>query len=288
MAASSQVLDNFAKKPTSTKVAVFALIGALLGVAYWQVLLSPAQEERDNENTSHARLLKEQTTLDDNLKALKELVKQNDDLQAIITTNQRALPTGSELPALFDHLQRKAGEAGVTIKNWERKPETPVETYMKVTVAIQMTGTFYQIKKYFSLLAPTKRAAPAPVPAAPPPAAPHLAPHPAPAIPEVPRSSNIEERIVSIENLSLDSPELKNEELYLTAKFVAATYRQAEEAAPAKPAPVPAGGKVGNATKAAEDKVKSKTGDTTPDEKAPAEAPADKTKAGADRLKGVE
>jgi Tfp pilus assembly protein PilO len=283
---SSQLIDNFSRKPTSYKVAVFALIGALLGLAYWQLMYSPLQEERDNHQSSRTRLLKEQEKLDGDLKELKRLVAENDRLQAIIATNQKALPTEAELPSLFDHLQRKAGEAGVTIKQWERKGEVAVDTYMKVTVGIQLTGTFYQIVKYFSLLAPMKQGpdlppVPAPVPAPTPPAAGTAAKPGEPST--VPPASNIEERIVSIENLSLESPELKNDELFLVAKFVAATYRQADESLPppgAKPAPA-AGGKVGNATKAAEDKVKNATGDTTPDDKA-----AGKSKS--DTLKGVE
>jgi Tfp pilus assembly protein PilO len=287
---SSQMIDNFARKSTQYKVAVFALIGALLGLAYWQLMLSPMQEDLESQKANHARLLKEQEKYDADLKELKRLVTENDQLQTIIQTNQKALPTEAELPSLFDHLQRKAGEAGVTFKQWEKKTEVTVDSFIKVSVPFQATGTFYQLVKYFSLLAPVKEppsAMPVLLPTPPAPgAAPAPAPTPPPAPSPAPSPNDIEERIVSIENLVLETPELKNDELFLVAKFVAATYRQADETLStpgAKPAPTP-GGKVGNATKAAEDKVKNATGDTTPDAK-----PAAPTKVnGADRLKGVE
>jgi Tfp pilus assembly protein PilO len=235
---SSQMIDNFAKKSTGYKAAVFIFIGAILGLAYWQLMLSSLQEERDQERSSRSKLLRDQQQLDADLKKLKELVKENEELQETIRLNARALPTEAELPSFFDHLQRKAGEAGVSIKKWERKSEVAVEEYMKVPVEIELAGTYYQISKYFSLLAPQRPPLAAPSLTPPPPPAGGAAGAPAAAAPQASaEASDVDERIVSIENLTIGDPEVRSDEIILTAKFTAATYRQGDAVAPAAGAP---------------------------------------------------
>jgi Tfp pilus assembly protein PilO len=239
-AQSSQLLENFSKKSPGYKAGVFIFIGALLGLAYWQLMLSPLQEERDSERSTKSKLLRDQQQLDADLKQLKALVKENEELQETIRLNARALPTEAELPSFFDHLQRKAGEAGVSIKKWERKSEIAVEEYMKVPVEMELSGTYYQILEYFSLLAPMTEGlvtAP-PSPTSPPPPA-GGAPAEAAAAP-VAEASAEDERIVSIENLTIGEPEVRADEIILTAKFIAATYRQGDTVAPEKPAPAKA------------------------------------------------
>jgi Tfp pilus assembly protein PilO len=232
---SSQLIENFSKKSPGYKAAVFVFIGALLGLAYWQLILSSLEEDRDSARSTKSKLLRDQQQLDADLKQLKELVKENEELQETIRLNARALPTEAELPSFFDHLQRKAGEAGVSIKKWERKSEIAVEEYMKVPVEMELAGTYYQILKYFSLLAPASEglivAPPTPTPP------PVEAAGGTAAAPPVAEANPEDERIVSIENLTIGDPEVKSDEIILTAKFIAATYRQGETAPPDKPAP---------------------------------------------------
>ena len=59
------------------------------------------------------------------------------------------------------------------------------------------------------------------------------------AAPEGQNEVDEKERIVSIENLSLSNPTVRNREIRLTAKFTASTYRQ-EEKQPSRPGPRPA------------------------------------------------
>ncbi len=161
------------------------------------------------------------------------------------------------MPAFFDHLQRKAGEAGVNLRRWDRKAEEPVGEYVKVPVSIEMTGTFYQLLRYFSLLSPSGA------------------------------SSAANERIVSVENIELRDPKIENDAVLLTARFTASTFRQDSDA------PVPeldnvSGGKVEQATKLREERVEAATGAGGDEATAPAGTPAKKpvnpSAAGAERL----
>lgn len=271
--ARTDLVGALAKKPPAYKAAVLAGVMALLGLVYWQFFYSGLKDEKAGQIRAKNKALKDAKKYDDQLEEMKALTKRNEELQKTIRANQRALPTEAELPAFFEHLQRKAGEAGVKIDKWDRKKEKTISDYVKVPVEIHITGNFYQIMRYFSLLGP---------------------PVDKKVTADEPEgdddddgsnsdvdASSVNERIVSIENLFLGDSKIRNDEVILTARFFASTYRQKESAAP-PPKPAAAkkatgskatdkkagskatddkGGKVGAATKKQEDKVENKTED---------------------------
>ena len=222
----SGALADFAKKPTGYKVAVFAGIGALLGLLYWQFALSPLRTERNELEATKQGLEGDSARLDRELVEYRKLSERSAQLRQMIEQNQKALPTGAELPAFFDTLNRKVGEAGVEVKKWEYKQEVPVETFIKVPLEIELTGTFYQLKRFFASLVPRQET-----------------PGPEGTTPE-------RERIITIENLKLTVPQTRTRELLLTANFTASTFRQEREdgadtlpvGAPPKAGAKPAGG----------------------------------------------
>ncbi len=224
MAASSGAMADFARLPASRKALLFVVIGVLLGLLYWQFAYKSLERDlEDAEADNQAKAAANKRAGDDipKYEALKTRMK---DLTQIIAENQKALPTEAEVPAFFETLEKKVTESGVEINKWKKLPESPVETFVRVPVEVEMTGTFMQIKRFFASL--IQRG--------------------------VLQSSDgaIEERerIISIENLSLTNPVVKNREIVLSARFVAVTFRQEDKIeAPLKPgeaAPPPAGSTV--------------------------------------------
>lgn len=235
-------LADFSRRPLQYKVLVFVGIGAVLGLLYWQFMLSPLRKERD----AAAADLDSQKAEADRLKAQKkkydDLVRDEAKLRDEIEQNQKALPTEAEMPAFIDMLSRKTSEAGVEMLKREVKKDvtidavagvaagaapaagaTPPASFVKVPVDLEVTGTFYQLKKFMASLRPRRAAANEP---------------PAPG---QPGQTEEKDRIVTIESLTILDPKVKNNEIVLTARFVAATFRakQAEPVPGAKPATPP-------------------------------------------------
>lgn len=218
--ASSGVMADFGRLPAQRKAAVFGVIGLLLGLLYWQFVWKPlktnlaaAESENKTKNALNQKLAADIPKFE----ALKTKMKE---LTQVITENQKALPTEAEVPAFFETLERKVTESGVEIKRWKKLKEEPVEAFYRVPVEIEITGTFMQIKRFFASLVQKGIA------------------------PMVNAGGQVEERdrIVSIDNLNLTSPTVKNREIHLNAKFVAVTFRQDDPAATA-PEAAPKGGK---------------------------------------------
>ncbi len=221
-------LADFARRPTRVKIGIFAALGALLGLLYWQFGYQPLKKSRTQAESELAADRADEKKLKEQKDEYDRKVLRQDELKRQIEQNQKALPTESEMPAFFDMLARRTGEAGVEpIKRLVGK-EVQIETFVKVPVDIEVTGTFYQLKRFFASLRPDGEDV---------------------AAMRLP-SDPVEEkdRIVTIENLSIADPKVKNGEIMLTAKFTAATFRAADQPEPAvtPPAAKPAAGTSGN------------------------------------------
>jgi Tfp pilus assembly protein PilO len=153
--------------------------------------------------------------LAENIPLYAKLRQERDEINRMISRNQKALPTEAEVPAFFETLERKVKESGVEINKWSKKPEETVETFIKVPVEIEIVGTYTQIKRFFWSLLPR----------------------------ELEDGKEPErERVVSIEGLALTNPTLRDREIVLNAKFTAVTFRQdtaaaTQPGAPAAPNP---------------------------------------------------
>jgi type IV pilus assembly protein PilO len=226
-------LSEFGRRPIGYKVGVFAAIGAVLALLYLKAPIpfgyKAAKAKLDDARSENSELLSTSTKLDNDAKEYKKKLAEADDLNRMIEENQKALPTESELPAFFDTLGRKVGEAGIEVRRWDYQRELPIESYFKVPIEIEVTGTYYQIKRFFASLAQRD---------------------PVPTVrPDGTTQVENRERIVTIENLQLYDPKIRNRgELTMTAKFIASTFRQdapaaaaADDKKPVKPKPVPAG-----------------------------------------------
>jgi Tfp pilus assembly protein PilO len=234
------VMGDFARLPNQRKVMVFVVAGFLLFLLYYQFVFKTLDRDVTDAEAAFNAMKTKSHQLDNDIKTYSELKPAVNRLKAQIDQNEKALPTESELPAFFETLNRKVTESGVQVNRSSQAPEQPIESFIRVPVDFEISGTFMQIKRFFASLVPKKKRAGSPS---------DLNSSGDPAVEE-------RERIVSIDNLTIGSPQVKNREIILTAKFTANTFRQEEklDPTPAKPkaaasAPTPA--KSGSGTGAA-------------------------------------
>lgn len=243
-------ITDFARRPRGVKIAAFVGVGALAGLAYWQLLYKPVEEETAQAKTDLLGEVQDQKDLRRQKTEFDDLVVRRKGLATRIEQNQKALPTEAEMPAFFDMLSRKISEAGVEAMKRELKKEITLDptagvvakpantadakaaaaaaaavstktVFLKVPVEIEISGNFYQLKRFFA----------------------SLRPHPTD---QTSGNDGVEkDRLVTIENLALLEPRVKNSEIVLTARFTASTFRAVTEGpavVPAKPGATPAAG----------------------------------------------
>jgi Tfp pilus assembly protein PilO len=238
-------VSDFARRPLGVKIATFAAIGAALGLLYWQLVYKPIEDDITRARAAVVTEIKDQKDLRKQKTEFDDLVVRKKGLATKIEQNQKALPTEAEMPAFFDMLSRKISEAGVEAVKRDLKKEItldpnagiaqpkpanaaqakaqaaaaalaaqaagPKTVFLKVPVEIEISGNFYQLKRFFASLRPrvTDRSGS--------------------------DDGEAKDRLVTIENLSLGDPRVKNSEIVLTARFTASTFRAVTEQPAVKP-----------------------------------------------------
>jgi type IV pilus assembly protein PilO len=242
--ATTGALAEFARMPTQRKIAIFAVIGLVLGLGYWKLVHSGIAADETAARDAYNNAVGENGRMDGELPKFTEMMKKKPILDALIVEQQRALPTKAEVEVLWATLERKFAEAGVTLLKVNRKQEEPIDQFVKVPLDIEISGTFMQIKRFFASLVEKKATAEG--------------------------SAEEQERVVTIENLSLGTPAVRSREIVLNARFTAVTFRQedpkagtptdvvpapAEATGSAAPAPLPSAATPAGAKARAEDGV---------------------------------
>jgi Tfp pilus assembly protein PilO len=213
------IMADFARLPTQRKVLAFVIAGLLIGALYFQFAFKSLNADVQQAEAQHQAKISLNNKLESDKADFKALKLRNCQLKRIIDENQTALPTEAELPAFFETLNRKVLDSGVEVRKWNQEKEESVETFIKVPVTIELTGSYMQIKKFFASLIEKRKKSSTPPP---------------PPSDTGCNAGPIEEheRIVSIENLKLINPTVINHEIVLTAHFTAATYRKEEPVDP--------------------------------------------------------
>jgi Tfp pilus assembly protein PilO len=208
--ATSGAMAELARMPPRQKAMVFLAIGGVLALLYWKFVYKDLDESLEQAQAEHDTKVGRAAKLAADIPKYEELRARITKLRELIEKNQTALPSDAELPAFFESVQRKVAESGAEIRKWSNGSGEQVESFVRVPVEIEMSGTYLQIKKFFASLAQHDRPSG--------------------------EDAGEPERIVSIENLALTNPTVQNRDVILNAKFTAVTYRQEDKTASA-PAP---------------------------------------------------
>ena len=217
------VMADFARMPTQRKVLLFAVAGVLIWLLYWKFVYQKLVGDLEEARGKHGGEVALSKKLDDDLKDYTDLKPKLKSLLVHIDQNEKALPTEAAMPAFFETLDRKVMESGVQVNHSARRPDEPVEAFVRVPIDYEIQGTFMQIKRFFASLLPHDGEGGTGAGAA----------NPSGATGD---SAPERERIVSIEDLSINDPQVRNHEIVLTAKFTALTFREERTVEPAKPA----------------------------------------------------
>jgi Tfp pilus assembly protein PilO len=252
-------IDPTGRKSAKTAMTL-AVVGVLgLAIVYWQFVYSPLKEEVQKKRSTHRKLEKENRDLKEEAKIQSAMLECQPELDALNRQNELMLPEQGETVALMKVLTNMASTAGlaqgptkklpeaqvaapappVTAKPkkaekdkdkkkgkgkdkekeddakakelaeskdlpcWERVPGLKAAeaaskaTFVRVPFEIEVRGTFHQLTRYFWMIHEHAKTG----------------------------------RIITVENLTLESPKATADGIMVTARFVAVGFREADRAA---------------------------------------------------------
>jgi Tfp pilus assembly protein PilO len=218
MAGQSQIVEKLSKASTGVKIAVLLAFMGAFGGLYYYFFYSDMLAEEETLIANRKKLKTREGDLLKRKEQYQELLEQKKSVDAKLKQIATKLPETSELAAFNQHIEAQMSASGVGLVTRNLEKEVPVETYTKVPVLLEVTGTYYELLHFFYLLAETPR-------------------------------------VITIENLALrDSKKvtsLMDTRMLLRAKFTASTFRQPDVIkAPTKPGEKPAAPAVAATTSA--------------------------------------
>ena len=185
--------DQLAKLPTAARVGVGVAVLALTGVAYYVVFYGEVASAIDAAKSRETQLAADLS------EARKAEFAYQKDLAELTERQQRqrelnkVLPVASEYPAFLSAVQNVANVAGVELVAWTPTPEVPEQFYVRVPMRLEIAGRYHQIAKFFYGVSQL-------------------------------------DRIINLENVRLEHPEVRGEDVLIHAEVLATAFRAAQDA----------------------------------------------------------
>lgn len=198
--AAAKSAQTFGGQPTAVKAMIAVFIVAILGALYYFGLHSPLEEAIASEQSTYVQL---QNQMAEAEARQREYIRLREELAAregLDRANMRVLPEEAEMASFLQDLNRLAETSGLSIRLVEPRPEEPDVHFVKLPVALRVTGRYHQLARFFYNVSRLERA-------------------------------------ISMENIQLGEPRSTGEDVVLDVGVLATTYRRPESAEAAAPAP---------------------------------------------------
>jgi type IV pilus assembly protein PilO len=188
--------DSISRLPTVAKVGVGVGLLGLTGVAYYVVFYGTLASEIQAAQAREEQLGQELA------QARKAEFAYQKDLAELTERQQRQrelnkiLPMASEYPAFLSSIQNVANVAGVQLAAWSPNAEVSEQFYARVPMKLTLVGRYHQVAKFFYGVSQL-------------------------------------DRIINLENVMLTKPEVRGEDVLVTAETLATAFRAVQEAGPA-------------------------------------------------------
>lgn len=189
-AASTQ--NGFAGLPDAAKAAIGLFLLAAIGIVYYVAFHGPIEEEILTAQQQHAQLEERMTTARQRQAQYLQLREELASREAMDRANLRVLPEDAEMAAFLQDLNRLAEISGLRMRLVEPRPEEPQEQYVRLPVALHLSGRYHQLSRFFYNVSRLERA-------------------------------------ISMENIQLTEPTVTEEDVVLNVSVLATTYRRPGE-----------------------------------------------------------
>jgi type IV pilus assembly protein PilO len=204
-AAAAKQPQTFAAQPVAVKVLLLVMILAIIGALYYFALHSPLVDQIDGAVARQAQL---ETDMQNAEARQQEYIRLREELAAregLDRANMRVLPEAAEMASFLQDLNRLAETSGLQIRLVEPRPEEPDVHYVRLPVALRVSGRYHQLARFFYNVSRLERA-------------------------------------ISMEDIRLREPRAAGEDVLLDVEVLATTYRRPSDDEIAAAAGAPAGG----------------------------------------------
>jgi type IV pilus assembly protein PilO len=143
--------------PKAIKLFFTVLLFAVVVLAGWYFEISSQQDDLASAETKEDSLKVEFSQKQAKSANLEALEQQLTEMQDMLRTLLRQLPSRTEMPELLIDISQTALAAGIETELFQPGPETPKDFYAEKPITLRMVGTYHQFGTFISGVASLPR-----------------------------------------------------------------------------------------------------------------------------------
>lgn len=143
--------------PKAIKLFFTGLVFVVVVLAGWYFEISSQQDDLTTAESKELTLKTEFSTKQAKSANLEALEQQLTEMQDMLRTLLRQLPSRTEMPELLIDISQTALAAGIETELFQPGPETPKDFYAEKPITLRMVGTYHQFGTFISGVASLPR-----------------------------------------------------------------------------------------------------------------------------------
>ncbi|MDQ7994555.1 MAG: type 4a pilus biogenesis protein PilO [Luteibacter sp.] len=143
--------------PKPIKMFFTGLVFVIVVLAGWYFQISSQQDDLASAESKETSLKSEFSQKQAKSANLEALEQQLSDMQDMLRTLLRQLPSKTEMPELLIDISQTALAAGIETELFQPGPETPKDFYAEKPITLRMVGTYHQFGTFISGVASLPR-----------------------------------------------------------------------------------------------------------------------------------
>jgi len=148
---------NIGGWPKSVKTFFTGLVFVIVLAGGWYFQISSQQDDLEQQESQEAQLKDEFSKKQAKSANLEALEQQLADMQDMLRTLLRQLPSRTEMPELLIDISQTALASGIETELFQPGPETPKDFYAEKPITLRMVGTYHQFGTFISGVASLPR-----------------------------------------------------------------------------------------------------------------------------------
>ncbi len=145
----NELVDKFNAVPANQRYVGLVIAVLAILALFWFVFYSPTLDEINQQKQKVDALQREKQSLAEFKRRKATVLAELENLSSQLTEAQDKLPKGAEIPSLLQRIHNQAKTAGLEIKRFQRKPDTPKDFYVEIPVEMELAGTYDNLADFF-------------------------------------------------------------------------------------------------------------------------------------------
>lgn len=145
----NELIDKFNAIPTSQRVVGLIIAVLAIMAIFWFMLYSPTLDQINSQKQQVEALQREKQSLAEFKRRKAKVLAELEHLSAKLAEAQDKLPKDAEIPSLLQRIHNQAKTAGLEIRRFQRKSDTPKDFYVEIPVEMELAGTYDNLADFF-------------------------------------------------------------------------------------------------------------------------------------------